>query len=105
MCFLKETLHCKAVFGDFKSISTFFTKRLIPLDFLFWRINSNGESYRRYLANGAFPLPVYFRKLTLDYYAKVRFQNARFLLEYIARKNGFYVTSGFTVHTDREKNP
>lgn len=94
--FFKEILLTSAVFGEFQRISTFFTKRVVPLDFIYWRMTSNGTIYRDFLANGGFSLDTLYRKLALDHYAIQRFNAVRLLLEYFFRANGFYFTDGVT---------
>ena len=93
---MRYALFKNVIFGDFKTISTFFTRVVLPLDFIYWRMNSNGSIYRDFLANGALSLDSFYRKLTLDHYAQQRFNSMRLLLEYFFRANGFYFTDGVT---------
>ena len=84
------------VFGDLKNISPFFTKTMLPLDFLFWRMSSNGQMYRDFFLTGAYTLPTVYRKLTLDHYALQRSITFRVSLETILLRFGFFICAGFT---------
>lgn len=93
---VRRFLFKHALFGNFKKVALFFTQKFFFLDFIYWRMNSNGGIYRDFLANGELSISAFYRKLALDHYANERFLSMRLALEYILRANGFYFTDGIT---------
>jgi hypothetical protein len=93
---VRRFLFKHAIFGAFKKIDLLFTQKFFALDFIYWRMCSNGGIYRDFLANGEFSIKTFYRKLALDHYANERFLSMRLVLEYILRDNGFYFTDGIT---------
>lgn len=90
--FLKKV----ALYGNSAQISVFFSRTLLPLDFLHWRLSRNGWIYRQFFGNGLFSLSSFYRRLTLDHYTQERFCSFRFSLEYLMRTGGVYSSSGLT---------
>lgn len=92
-----------ALWANMVEMSTFFHRKLSPLDFLFWRIY-NGSDFHDYLRCGEFSLEVYYRRLILDYYATQRSLSLSCLLEHFFGTHGFYLHRGYTCHGSRS-NP
>lgn len=59
-------------------------------------MSSNGFSYREFLGNGLFSLNTFYRRLTLDHYARERFSSFRFYLEHLMRTKGIFTSQGLT---------
>lgn len=96
MRFSRHFLRKVALYGNSPSISIFFSRTILPLDFLYWRMSSNGFTYRQFMGNGLFSLDSFYRRLTLDHYARERFSAFRFYLEYLMRTQGVYCSTGLT---------
>lgn len=94
--YLRTYMKKYVIFGDFKAVSLLFSKNLFPLDLLHWRLTSNGQAYRTGFKNGTLSLPAFYRKLTLDHYAKERFITVRYALEQLMQRSGFFMSTGRT---------
>lgn len=57
---------------------------------------SNGFTYRQFMGNGLFSLNTFYRRLTLDHYARERYSSFRFYLEYLMRTGGVFCSKGLT---------
>lgn len=86
-----------ALWADMVEMTTFFHRKISPLDFLFWRIY-NASDFHDYLRCGEFSLEVYYRLLILDYYATQRSLSYSCLLEHFFCAHGFYLHGGYTCH-------